>query len=55
MQNTTIAPALPEIDEASAAALGNEILLGTAKTAKVKTVKGASGTVRAWSRGGNVD
>lgn len=54
MQNT-IERTLPEIDTTEAARLGDEILRGTAKAEKVKKVKGATGTVRAWSRGGNVD
>lgn len=45
---------LPEIDENAAAKLGDEIILDSAKTEKVKTVKGTTG-VRAWSRGGDVD
>ena len=56
MQNTTITRPLPEIDESTAAHLGNEILLDVARTEKVKRVKGGSpSTVRAWTAAGNVD
>lgn len=51
----TIERTLPEIDTTEAARLGDEILMGSAKAEKVKRVKGSAGTVRAWSRGGNVD
>lgn len=55
MQTSTQTRTLPEIDVTEAARLGNDILHGAATAEKTKKVKGTPGTVRAWSRGGNVD
>lgn len=57
----TLAPVLPDLDPEVGAQLGDDILLGAAKTEKVTKVKaggtstGLGTSSRAWSLGGNVD
>lgn len=62
---STLSPILPALDPEVGAALGDEILLGTARADKVAKVAGESRggrgntvqshTARAWSTGGQVD
>lgn len=57
----TLAPVLPDLDPEVGQQLGDDILLGAARTEKVAKVKSGSGTrtlgssARAWTLGGNVD
>jgi hypothetical protein len=55
------APALPQLDPAVGAQLGDDVLLSAASQEKATKVTGArsgafqSHTARAWTRGGQVD
>jgi hypothetical protein len=52
-----VEPILPQLDPALGDKLGDEILLGAARTARVARVKshGTPAESRAWTMGGNVD